>query len=109
MESLFIHLSDDVLISISKNLPLQLVLWSTVTFIWSNIDVWFKTGGKHTYPKCLIGNQSNTVSVSKNVSIGQLKEKRDHQVDEKKSAQDNVSENTALNKLTEEVQDHIQR
>lgn len=54
----------------------------------------------------MIGNQSNTVSVSKNVSIGQLKEKRDHQVDEKKSAQDNVSENTALNKLTEEVQDH---
>ncbi|KAF4112267.1 hypothetical protein G5714_007062 [Onychostoma macrolepis] len=33
-----------------------------------------------------------------------LKEKRDHQVDEKKSAQDNVSENTALNKLTEEFQ-----
>ncbi|XP_016087984.1 coiled-coil domain-containing protein 17-like [Sinocyclocheilus grahami] len=33
-----------------------------------------------------------------------LKEKTDHQMDEKESAQDNVSENTALNKLTEEFQ-----
>lgn len=35
----------------------------------------------------------------------QLKEQRNH---ESESAQDNVSENTALNKLTEEVQGHIQ-
>ncbi len=32
MENLFIHLSDDVLISILQNWPLWLVLWSRVTY-----------------------------------------------------------------------------
>ncbi len=39
MESLFIQLSDDVLISISKKLHLWLVLWSMVTYWDLNIYI----------------------------------------------------------------------
>ncbi len=41
MERLFIQLSDDVYISISKNWPLWLVLWSRVTFYISQCVFYF--------------------------------------------------------------------